>query len=174
VRFVHHAGSGRHRRSAPQQPAEHAPEQQRQTYFTFRTIVGTSSSTVSRLSLLHHRTRLGHSHGSSQQLVQVVRSRHQSRNQGLVVQPATQSGSHVTSNSVFGRFFVPGSHTQTGASPHVAPQCMQAGLPSSGLFFLSLSCGLSFAFASVFLIGYPRLFPCRPPRGRHGLCPRRE
>jgi hypothetical protein len=49
------------------------------------------------------------------------------RAQGGPLQPATQIGSHVVSNSVTGFFFFPGVQIQIGSSPQVAPQCMQAG-----------------------------------------------
>ncbi len=68
--------------------------------------------------------------------------------QGLLPQPATQIGSHFTSNSTFGCFFVPGSQTQIGTSPQVAPQCMQAGFSSFfDASFLSAVLSLSAVFS---------------------------
>ena len=144
ARRVHHE-VGRGRGVTSQQPAVQRPAQQSQMYATFRLIVGTSSSVVSFFSFLQFRTQPGHRHGSSQQFVQPTRSWHLPKGQGLLLQPATQIGSHFTSNSTFGCFFVPGSQTQMGVRPQVAPQCMQAGFSSS--LDLLESFGLSAAFS---------------------------
>lgn len=129
VRLAHHDDE-RGGRPPPQQPAVQRPAQQSHTYATFRLIMATSSSIVSFFSVLQFRTQPGQRQGSSQQVVHPTRSRHRPKGQGLLLHPATQIGSHVTSNSTFGFFLVPGSQTQIGTRPHVAPQCMQAGCSS--------------------------------------------
>ena len=85
--------------------------------------------------------------GQPARVVQPTRSWHRPKGQGLLLQPATHIGSHFTSNSTCGFFFVPGSHTQIGTSPHVPPQCMQAGFSS---FFAASFLSADFAFSPAF------------------------
>jgi hypothetical protein len=114
--------------------------------------VGTSSSTVSFFSCLRLRTRDGHRHRSSQPFVQPTRLPQFPSGHGLLLQPAIQIGSHSTSNSTFGCFFVPGSQTQIAARPHVAPQCMQAGVVSAFAVFLADGSWSPFAFPGAFWV----------------------
>jgi hypothetical protein len=113
-------------------------------------IVGTSSSTVCFLSRLQFRTQAGQRHAPSQPFVQPTPASHRSSGHGLLPQRATQIGSHSTSNSTFGCFFVPGSQTQIAARPQVAPQCMQAGFLSAFVAFSAEGPLSSFAFAGAY------------------------